>query len=56
MIVVGSEKNFAALRPRLFGGSVSSKAAGEVSAAIANVNTPPTARAAHGQQTRRRDL
>jgi hypothetical protein len=38
MIVVGSEKNFAALRPRLFGGSVSSKAAGEVSAAIQAAN------------------
>ena len=34
VIIVGSEKNFAALRPRLFSGSVSTKAAGEVSAAI----------------------
>jgi hypothetical protein len=40
MIVVGTEKNFAALRPRLFEGKVSSKAAGEVSAAIRR----PTAR------------
>src|SRR5262245_52883912 len=34
VIIVGAEKNFAALRPRLFSGSVSTKAAGEVSAAI----------------------
>jgi hypothetical protein len=38
VIVVGSEKNFAALRPRLFSGSVSTKAAGEVSAAIQEAN------------------
>ena len=38
VIVVGTEKNFAALRSRLFTGSVSSKAAGEVSAAIQEAN------------------
>jgi hypothetical protein len=38
LIVVGAEKNFAALRPRLFSGSVSSKAAGQVSAAIQAAN------------------
>lgn len=38
VIVVGTEKNFAALRPRLFGRSVSSKTAGEVSAAIQAAN------------------
>jgi hypothetical protein len=38
VIVVGNEKNFAALRPRLFTGSVSSKTAGEVSAAIQEAN------------------
>jgi hypothetical protein len=38
VIVVGNEKNFAALRPRLFSGSVSSKIAGEVSAAIQEAN------------------
>lgn len=38
VIVVGNEKNFAALRPRLFSGSVSTKAAGEVSAAIQEAN------------------
>jgi len=38
VIIVGSEKNFAALRPRLFSGSVSTKAAGEVSAAIEEAN------------------
>ena len=38
VIVVGSERNFAALRPRLFGRSVSSKVAGQVSAAIEAAN------------------
>jgi hypothetical protein len=38
VIIVGAEKNFAALRPRLFGGSISTKAAGEVSAAIQTAN------------------
>jgi hypothetical protein len=38
VIVVGAEKNFAALRSRLFGGSISTKAAGEVSAAIQEAN------------------
>ncbi len=38
VIVVGAEKNFAALRPRLLSGSVSSKAAGEISAAIQEAN------------------
>jgi hypothetical protein len=38
VIVVGNEKNFAALRPRLFSGSVSSKTAGQVSAAIQQAN------------------
>jgi hypothetical protein len=38
VIVVGAEKNFAALRRRLFSGSVSTKAAGEVSAAIQAAN------------------
>jgi hypothetical protein len=38
VIIVGAEKDFAALRPRLFGRSVSSKAAGEVSAAIQAAN------------------
>jgi hypothetical protein len=38
VIVVGTEKNFAALRPRLFSGSVSTKAAGEVLAAIQEAN------------------
>jgi hypothetical protein len=38
VIVVGTEKNFAALRPRLLSGSVSSKQAGEISAAIAAAN------------------
>lgn len=38
VMIVGTEKNFAALRPRLFTGSVSSKAAGQVSAAIAAAN------------------
>ncbi|HXJ34396.1 MAG TPA: hypothetical protein VMS22_10205 [Candidatus Eisenbacteria bacterium] len=38
VIIVGEEKNFAALRPRLFTGSVSTKAAGQVSAAIEAAN------------------
>lgn len=38
VIVVGTEKNFAALRSRLFTRSVSSKTAGEVSAAIQAAN------------------
>jgi hypothetical protein len=38
ILVVGSEKNFAALRPRLFTGRVSPKAAGEVAAAIREAN------------------
>jgi hypothetical protein len=38
VIVVGTEKNFAALRPRLFSRSVSTKTAGEVSAAIQAAN------------------
>lgn len=38
VLIVGSEKNFAALRSRLFTGSVSSKVAGTVSAAIAAAN------------------
>ena len=38
ILVVGTEKNFAALRPRLFAGRVSPKAAGEVSAAIREAN------------------
>jgi hypothetical protein len=38
VIVVGNEKNFAALRPRLFAGKVSSKAAGEVAAEIRKAN------------------
>lgn len=38
VLIVGTEKNFAALRPRLFAGSVSSKVAGTVSAAIAAAN------------------
>jgi hypothetical protein len=38
VIIVGSEKNFAALRPRLFTGSVSTKAAGQVSSAIQAAN------------------
>ena len=38
VIVVGAEKNFAALRPRLLTGSVSSKTAGEISAAIQAAN------------------
>jgi hypothetical protein len=38
VIIVGSERNFAALRPRLFTGSVSSKVAGRVSAAIEAAN------------------
>ncbi|MDX6665222.1 MAG: hypothetical protein QOG68_1428 [Solirubrobacteraceae bacterium] len=38
VLIVGSEKNFAALRPRLFTGSVSSKVAGTVSAAITAAN------------------
>jgi hypothetical protein len=38
VIIVGSERNFAALRPRLFTGSVSTKVAGKVSAAIAAAN------------------
>jgi len=38
VIIVGEEKNFAALRPRLFTGSVSTKAAGQVSAAIEDAN------------------
>ena len=38
VLIVGSEKNFAALRPRLFSGSVSSKRAGEISAAIQEAN------------------
>ena len=38
VIVIGNEKNFAALRPRLFAGSVSTKVAGEVTAAIEQAN------------------
>jgi len=38
VIIVGEEKNFAALRPRLFTGSVSTKAVGQVSAAIEAAN------------------
>jgi hypothetical protein len=38
VIVVGAEKNFAALRPRLLTGSISTKAAGEISAAIQAAN------------------
>lgn len=38
VIVVGAEKNFAALRPRLFAEAVSSRTAGEVSAAIQAAN------------------
>jgi len=38
VIVVGTEKNFAALRSRLFTRSVSSKIAGEVSAALQAAN------------------
>jgi hypothetical protein len=38
VIVVGTEKNFAALRSRLFTRSVSSKTAGEVSAALQEAN------------------
>jgi hypothetical protein len=38
VIIVGEEKNFAALRPRLFTGSVSTKAAGQVSTAIEAAN------------------
>lgn len=38
VIIVGTEKNFAALRRRLFSGSVSSKVAGRVSAAIEAAN------------------
>jgi hypothetical protein len=38
ILVVGTEKNFAALRPRLFAGRVSPKAAGEVAAAIRAAN------------------
>ena len=38
VIIVGAEKNFAALRPRLFSGSVSTKVAGEVSTAIQAAN------------------
>jgi hypothetical protein len=38
VIVVGAEKNFAALRSRLFSGSVSTKVAGQVSAAIQEAN------------------
>jgi hypothetical protein len=38
IFVVGNEKNFAALRPRLFEGKVSTKAAGEVARAIREAN------------------
>jgi hypothetical protein len=38
VIVVGTEKNFAALRPRLTGGRVSATAAGELAAAVAAAN------------------
>lgn len=38
VIVVGNEKNFAALRPRLFAGKVSNKAAGDVAAEIRKAN------------------
>jgi hypothetical protein len=38
IIVVGQEKNFAALRPRLFATKVSNKTAGEVSAEIRKAN------------------
>ena len=38
VLIVGTEKNFAALRPRLFEGRISSKAAGEVADAIRAAN------------------
>jgi hypothetical protein len=38
VLIVGSEKNFAALRPRLFSGTVSTKAAGEVADALQAAN------------------
>jgi hypothetical protein len=38
VIVVGTEKNFAALRPRLFAGKVSNKVAGEVAADVREAN------------------
>ena len=38
VIVVGKEKNFAALRPRLFAGKVSNKTAGEVAAELREAN------------------
>ena len=38
IIVVGTEKNFAALRPRLFAGRVSNKVAGQVKRAMGEAN------------------
>jgi hypothetical protein len=38
IVVVGTEKNFAALRPRLVAGRISTKAAGELAAAIRAAN------------------
>jgi hypothetical protein len=38
VIIVGNEKNFAALRPRLFGGRVPTAAAREISEAVAAAN------------------
>lgn len=38
VVIVGNEKNFAALRPRLFEGKVSSKAAGKVADQIRKAN------------------
>ena len=38
IIVVGNEKNFAALRPRVFAGKVSNKTAGEVAAEVREAN------------------
>jgi ABC-type Na+ efflux pump permease subunit len=38
IIVVGKEKNFAALRPRLFAGKVSNKTAGEVASEVREAN------------------
>ena len=38
IVVVGNEKNFAALRPRLFGTKVSSKIAGEVADQVRKAN------------------
>jgi len=38
IVVVGNERNFAALRPRLFAGRISTKAAGEVARAVREAN------------------